>query len=136
LKHNLDTERRRQQLTKNLAFFKPALDDGLESRTRQRDSLLMARQVGQLGLRNFASATSLHGISSMAAKPESRAGAQLNISLAWERFLKRGSLVIEAKREYISKVVDYVRFMRGQQAFNAGRNIGDGIRRWVSANSS
>jgi hypothetical protein len=122
-------------LSKDLAFFKPRWLTTWDFAPDNQLRLLMERQVGQLVFRNFASSTSLNANIINGGNENLEPAASWNISLAWERhFWTRGSLVIEAKREYISKVVDYVPVYSGTQVFNAVGNIGDGTRDGVSIN--
>jgi len=78
-------------------------------------------QVGQLVFRNFASSTSLNGISSIAGNPNrsGRGGRGWNISLAWKAFLESMLAGDRSQSgEYLSKVVIIFLFFR-TQAFNA-----------------
>lgn len=122
-------------LTKDLAFFKPRWLTTWNPLPGNEIRLLMERKVGQLVFRNFASSTSLNGNIINGGNENLEPARSWNISLAWERhFWKRGSLVVEAKREFISKVVDYVPVYAGTQVFNAVGNIGNGTRDGVSIN--
>ncbi len=122
-------------LTKDLAFFKPRWLTTWNPMPDNEIRLLMERQVGQLVFRNFASSTLLNGNTINGGNQNLEPARSWNISLAWERhFWTRGSLVIEAKREFISKVVDYVPVYAGTQVFNAVGNIGNGVRDGVSTN--
>jgi len=123
-------------LTKDLSFFKPRWLTTWNPTPGSELRLLMERQVGQLVFRNFASSTSLNGNIINGGNKDLEPASSWNISLAWERhFWQRGSLVVEAKREYISKVVDFIPVYAGTQAFNAVGNIGDGIRDGISINT-
>ena len=122
-------------LTKDLSFFKPRWLTAWTPAPGDEIRLLMERQVGQLVFRNFASSTSLNGNIINGGNKNLEPASSWNISLAWERhFWTRGSLVIEAKREFISKVVDYIPVYAGTQAYNAVGNIGDGTRDGVAIN--
>jgi outer membrane receptor protein involved in Fe transport len=122
-------------LTKDLAFFKPRWLTTWNFLPRNELRLLMERQVGQLVFRNFASSTSLNGNTVNGGNKNLEPARSWNVSLAWEsHFWGRGSLVLEAKREFISKVVDYIPVFSGTQVFNAVGNIGDGVRDGVSTN--
>ena len=96
----------------------------------------MERQVGQLVFRDFASSTSLNSNIITGGNKNLEPARSWNISLAWERhFWKRASLVLEAKREFISKVVDRIPvFSANGQVFNAVGNIGNGMRDGLQVN--
>ena len=122
-------------LTKDLAFFKPRWLTTWNPKADNEIRLLMERQVGQLVFRNFASSTSLNGNVINGGNQNLEPASSWNISLAWEKhFWKRGSIVIEAKREFISKVVDFIPVYAGTQVFNAVGNIGNGVRDGISVN--
>jgi outer membrane receptor protein involved in Fe transport len=122
-------------LTKQLGFFKPRwlttwnLAPGHELR------LLMERQVGQLVFRDFASSTSLNSNTVTGGNKNLEPARSWNAGLAWEwHFWKRGSLVLEARREFISHVVDRVPVFAAGQVFNAVGNIGSGTRDGLQGN--
>ncbi len=122
-------------LTKDLAFFKPRWLTTWNPAPSQEFRLLMERAVGQLVFRNFASSTSLNGNTVNGGNKNLEPARSWNVSLAWEaHFWGHGSLVVEAKREFISKVVDYIPVFSGAQVFNAVGNIGNGVRDGVSTN--
>jgi hypothetical protein len=122
-------------LVKDLNFFKPRWLTAWNPAPGHEIRLLLERQVGQLVFRNFASSTSLNGNIINGGNKNLEPASSWNISLTWERhFWQRGSLSIEAKREYISKVVDNVPVYAGTQVFNAIGNIGDGVRDGVVSN--
>ena len=121
-------------LVKDLAFFKPRWLTTWDAMPGTELRLLMERQVGQLVFRDFASSTSLNGNTVNGGNKNLEPARSWNISLAWEQhFWKRASLVVEAKREFISKVVDRIPVSSGTQVFNATGNIGYGARDGVQA---
>ena len=122
-------------LTKDLAFFKPRWLTSWNPMPGHELRLLMERQVGQLVFRDFASSTSLNSNTVTGGNKNLEPARSWNISLAWEyHFWKRASLVVEAKREFISKVVDRIPVFSGTQVFNAVGNIGNGVRDGVQTN--
>jgi TonB dependent receptor len=122
-------------LTKDLAFFKPRWLTTWNPAPGHELRLLLERQVGQLVFRDFASSTSLNSNIVTGGNKNLEPAHSWNISLAWERhFWKRGSLVLEARREFISQVVDRVPVFAGGQVFNAVGNIGSGTRDTLQAN--
>src|SRR6185312_15027268 len=122
-------------LVKDLAFFKPRWLTTWNVMPGHELRLLMERQVGQLVFRDFASSTSLNSNTVTGGNKNLEPARSWNISLAWEyHFWKRASLVVEAKREFISKVVDRIPVFSGNQVFNAVGNIGNGVRDGVQTN--
>lgn len=122
-------------LTKDLAFFKPRWLTVWNPAPGHELRLLMERQVGQLVFRDFASSTSLNSNTVTGGNKNLEPARSWNISLAWEfHFWKRASLVVDVKREYISKVVDRIPVFAGNQVFNAVGNIGNGVRDGVQTN--
>jgi outer membrane receptor protein involved in Fe transport len=122
-------------LVKDLAFLKPRWLTTWNPAPGHELRLLLERQVGQLVFRDFASSTSLNSNIVTGGNKNLEPASSWNISLAWERhFWDRGSLVLEAKREYISDVVDKVPVFAGGQVFNAVGNIGDGTRNTLQTN--
>jgi outer membrane receptor protein involved in Fe transport len=95
----------------------------------------MERQVGQLVL-DFASSTSLNSDIITGGNKNLEPAHSWNISLAWERhFWDRGSLVLEARREFISQVKNgQIPVFAGSKVFNAVGNIGSGTRDTILTN--
>ena len=116
-------------LTKDLSFFKPRWLTTWNPAPGHELRLLMERQVGQLVFRDFASSTSLNSNIITGGNKNLEPAHSWNISLAWERhFWGRGSLVLEARREFVSQVVDRIPVFAGIKVFNAVGNIGNGTR--------
>jgi TonB dependent receptor len=123
------------RLTKDLAFFKPRWLTTWNPAPDHELRLLVERQVGQLVFRNFASSTSLNSDIVTGGNKNLEPAHSWNISLAWERhFWNRGSLVVEARHEIISQVVDRIPVFAGGQVFNAVGNIGNGTRETILTN--
>ncbi len=122
-------------LTKDLSFFKPRWLTTWNPAPGHELRLLMERQVGQLVFRDFASSTSLNSNIITGGNKNLEPAHSWNISLAWERhFWGRGSLVLEARREFISQVVDRIPVFAGTRVFNAVGNIGNGTRNTILTN--
>jgi hypothetical protein len=122
-------------LTKDLSFFKPRWLTTWNPASGHELRLLIERQVGQLVFRDFASSTSLNSNIITGGNKNLEPAHSWNISLAWERhFWDRGSLVLEARREFISQVVDRIPVFAGGTVFNAVGNIGNGIRDTLQTN--
>jgi len=116
-------------LVKDLSFLKPRWLTTWNPAPGHELRFLMERQVGQLVFREFASSTSLNSNIITGGNKNLEPARAWNISLAWERhFWQRGSFVLEARREFISHVVDRIPVFAGTRAFNAVGNIGSGTR--------
>jgi hypothetical protein len=122
-------------LNKDLSFFKPRWLTTWNPAPGHELRLLMERQVGQLVFRDFASSTSLNSNIITGGNKNLEPAHSWNISLAWERhFWGRGSLVLEARREFISQVVDRIPVFAAGRVFNAVGNIGNGTRDTILTN--
>ncbi len=122
-------------LTKHLSFFKPRWQTTWNFLPGNELRLLLERQVGQLVFRDFASSTSLNSNSVTGGNKNLVPARSWNISLTFQReVLGRGSISLEAKREFISSVVDRIPVFAGAQVFNAVGNIGYGVRDGLQAN--
>ena len=122
-------------LNRHLSFFKPRWLTTFNPFAGHELRLLLERQVGQLNFRDFASSTSLNSNVVNGGNKNLEPARSWNVSLAWEwHFWKRGSLVVEPKREFISHVVDRIPVFAGTQVFNAVGNIGGGTRDGIQAN--
>lgn len=122
-------------LTKDLSFFKPRWlttwnpADGHELR------FLLEREVGQLNFRNFAATTSLNTNIVNAGNKNLEPARSWIWSLTWERhFWGRASLLLEARQEHISHVVDHIPVFAGPAVFDAIGNIGSGRRDILEGN--
>lgn len=116
-------------LTKDLSYLKPRWLTTWNPAPGHELRLLAERQVGQLVFRDFASSTSLNSNIVTGGNKNLEPAHSWNISLAWEwHFWDRGSLVLDAKREFISQVVDRIPVFAGGQVYNAVGNIGSGTR--------
>jgi len=122
-------------LTKDLSFFKPRWQTTWNPAPGHELRLLMERRVGQLVFRDFASSTSLNSNIITGGNKNLEPAHSWNVSLAWERhFWGRGSLMLEARREFISQVVDRIPVFAGTRVFNAVGNIGNGTRDTILTN--
>jgi hypothetical protein len=121
-------------LIKDLSFFKPRWLTSWDFAPGHQLRFLIERQVGQLDFRDFASSTSLNSNIVTAGNENLEPWRSLIVSLTWERhFWDRASLVVEARREFVSHVVDHVPVFAGSRVFDAVGNIGNGLRDVVQA---
>ncbi len=122
-------------LVKDLAFLKPRWLTTWNTATGHELRLLLERQVGQLNFRNFASSTALNSNLVNAGNKNLEPDNSWVVALTWERhFWGRASLVLEARQEHISNVVDHVPVFAGARVFDAVGNIGSGRRDVVESN--
>lgn len=122
-------------LVKDLAFLKPRWLTTWNPAPGHELRLLLERQVGQLNFRNFASSTSLNSNLVNAGNKNLEPDNSWVVALTWERyFWGRASLVLEARQEHISNVVDHVPVFAGARVFDAVGNIGSGCRDVVESN--
>jgi hypothetical protein len=117
------------RLDKDLSFFKPRWLTSWDFAPGHALRFLVERQVGQLEFRNFASSTSLNSNIVTAGNKDLEPQRSLLVSLTWERhFWERASLAVEARREFVSHVVDHVPVFAGPSVYDAVGNIGSGLR--------
>jgi hypothetical protein len=115
-------------LVKDLSFFKPRWLTSWDFAPGHQLRFLIERQVGQLDFRDFASSTSLNSNTVTAGNKNLEPQRTLLVSLTWERhFWERASLVLEARREFVSHVVDHVPVFTPSRVFDAVGNIGNGL---------
>lgn len=122
-------------LTKDLSFWKPRWLTTWNPAPRHELRLLLERQVGQLNFRNFAASTSLNTNVVNAGNRNLEPDNSWIVALTWERhFWGRGSMVLEARQEHVSNVVDHVPVFAGGRVFDAVGNIGSGRRDILEVN--
>jgi len=122
-------------LVRHLSFFKPHWLTTWNIAPNHELRFLMDRVVGQLNFLDFAAQTSLNGNTITAGNKNLEPPRSWIVSLAWEQNLwERASVVVELRREIISKVVDHVPVFSGKQVFDAVGNIGYGVRDGISTN--
>ena len=116
-------------LVKDLAFLKPRWLTSWDFAAGHQLRFLVERQVGQLEFRDFASSTSLNSNVINAGNKNLEPDNSWVVALTLEKhFWGRGSLVLEARQEHISDVVDHVPVFGGTRVFDAVGNIGSGRR--------
>ncbi|WP_162314868.1 TonB-dependent receptor plug domain-containing protein [Pseudoxanthomonas yeongjuensis] len=121
-------------LSKSLSFLKPRLlatwaispADGLRG--------LIEREVGQLDFANFAGSASLTSGTVTAGNQDLEPDRLWRIEAAWEHRFVAGSLVVAARHEKISDVVDRIPTFTDLGVFDSVGNIGDGKRQELEAN--
>lgn len=116
-------------LIKDLSFFKPRWLTTWNPAEGHELRVLVERRVGQLNFRNFAATTSLNTNVVNAGNQNLEPERIWIASLTWEKhFWERGSLLLEARQEHITQVVDHVPVFGNAGVFDAIGNIGSGRR--------
>ncbi len=123
-------------LNKDLSYFKPRWLTTWDPAPGQELRLALERRVGQLELRDFSSSTSLNSNVVTAGNKNLVPTSNWRVALAWERhFWDRASLVLEARRNFVSDVTDHVPVSDGSGGiFDAVGNIGSGTIDVLEAN--
>lgn len=122
-------------LVKDFAFFKPRWLTTWNPNSRNEFRFMVQRLAGQLVFRDFAASTSLNTNLVTAGNKNLEPARAWEISAIWQaQILGKGTLVLEARREMISHVVDNVPVFAGARVFTATGNIGYGYRDGINAN--
>lgn len=111
-------------LVKQLAYLKPRLLATWSASARDRLRLLVEREVGQLDFDDFVSDPSLTGGTVTAGNRDLEPETLWRAELAWERSLGAGSIVLTARREWISDVIDRIAVVSTEGVFDSVGNIG------------
>lgn len=115
-------------LSKSLSFLKPRMLLRWTPSKRDEIRALVERVVGQLDFGDFVSSASLTGGNVTAGNKDLEPDSLWRSELAWEHHIGNGSVVLTARHEEISDVVDRVPVFDGASVFDAVGNIGDGKR--------
>ena len=116
------------QLSKTLGYLKPRLVAAWSPDAANQFRMRVEREVGQLNFNDFVAQASLNTDTGVTAgnvdlEPE-RAWV---VEVAYERrFWARGSVILTARRSYVSGVVDRGPVSSGGEVFDRPTNIGDG----------
>lgn len=115
-------------LQKSLSYLKPRLLLNFDASPRDRLRFLAEREVGQLDFEDFASEASVNGGTVTAGNENLEPGTLWLAEVAWERQVGEGSVVLTARQEWLSDVVDRIAVVAQEGVFDAVGNIGDGRR--------
>jgi len=116
-------------LSKSLSFIKPRLLVRWTPSSRDEIRALFERSVGQLDFGDFVSSASLTSGSVTAGNKDLEPDSLWRSELAWERRIGKGSVVVTARHESISDVVDRIPVFTDDGVYDAVGNIGSGRRR-------
>ncbi|HSI19978.1 MAG TPA: TonB-dependent receptor [Sphingomonas sp.] len=121
-------------LVKSLAFLKPRALATWSVGGNDTVRLLVEREVGQLDFADFVGAASLTSGTVTAGNQDLEPETLWRAEAAFEHRFGSGSLVLTARREWISNVVDRIPVVAGGTVFDAVGNIGSGRRDELEAN--
>lgn len=115
-------------LVKSLSYLKPRLLVTFAASPGDELRLLAEREVGQLDFADFVSAASLTSGTITAGNKDLVPESLWRIELAWEHRVGPGSIVLTARQERVSDVVDRVAVVSPEGIFDSAGNIGSGRR--------
>jgi outer membrane receptor protein involved in Fe transport len=118
-------------LRKSLSFIKPRLLVRWAPSPHDEIRALVERSVGQLDFADFVSSASLTGGTVTAGNKDLEPDSLWRTELAWERRIGKGSVVVTARHESISDVVDRIPVFTDEGVYDAVGNIGSGRRQEV-----
>ena len=118
-------------LRKSLSFIKPRLLVRWAPSPHDEIRALFERSVGQLDFADFVSSASLTGGTVTAGNKDLEPDSLWRTELAWERRIGKGSVVVTARHEAISDVVDRIPVFTDEGVYDAVGNIGSGRRQEV-----
>ncbi|MBS0478015.1 MAG: TonB-dependent receptor [Proteobacteria bacterium] len=113
---------------KSLAFLKPRFLARWSPSPSNEFRLLIEREVGQLDFGNFVSSASLSAGTVTAGNKDLEPDSLWRAELAWERRFGGGSIILTARREAVSNVIDRVPVFTPGGVYDAVGNIGSGQR--------
>lgn len=120
-------------MARSLAFLKPRFLATWSPVGPNLFRLLVEREVGQLDFADFVSSASLTTGTVTAGNKDLEPDSLWRFELAWERRIGNGSLVLTARHERISNVIDRIPVFTEGNVFDAVGNIGSGIRNELQA---
>ncbi|MFD0849087.1 TonB-dependent receptor domain-containing protein [Sphingosinicella xenopeptidilytica] len=118
-------------LRKSLSFIKPRLLVRWAPSPQDEIRALFERSVGQLDFADFVSSASLTGGTVTAGNKDLEPDSLWRSELAWEHRIGKGSVVVTARHEAISDVVDRIPVFTDEGVYDAVGNIGSGRRQEV-----
>ncbi len=116
------------ELEKTLVYPKPRALLTYEVSPATRFRVLVEREVGQLDFDDFVSDPSVSSETITAGNKDLEPESLWRFELAWEYQFGKGSVVLTAREERISDVVDSVPVIAPEGIFDAVGNIGSGRR--------
>lgn len=120
-------------MAKSLAFVKPRARLNWSPSPQHQLRLLIERDVGQLDFGNFVGAASLNAGTISAGNRDLEPDSLWRAEAAYELRLGKGSLLLTARREWISDLVDQLPIEVDGQIYDAVGNIGKARRDQIDA---
>lgn len=125
------------QLTKSVSYLKPRLLVSYTPTPNDRFRLQIERKVGQLDFEDFVSSPSLTSGTITAGNKDLEPDSLLRYELAWEHQIGNGSIVVAARHEAISDLIDRVVVVADDgSAFDSAGNIGNASRDEIEVNAN
>ena len=123
-------------LSKSLEFLKPRARVSWVPSDGQEVRALVEREVGQLDFADFVGVASLTGGTITAGNADLEPENLWRAEVAYDRRFGKGSVVLVARREWISDVVDQLPILINGNVFDAVGNIGKARRDEIEANAN
>ena len=123
-------------LKKHLSFLKPHALLTFDIKSNDEIRVLYERQVGQLNFNNYVSSVQLSSAQVMGGNPNLLPYSQWRTEVLWEHHFRSGSLVLTARQDSISNVVDRVALKSSAGLFDASGNIKSGKRQEFIASAN
>jgi len=116
------------QLVKSLAFLKPRARLNWSPVAGHQLRLTVEREVGQLDFSNFVASAAVGAGTVSAGNRDLEPDTLWRVELGYEHRFGAGSLVLAARREWISNLVDKLPVVVNNTVYDAVGNIGDAHR--------
>jgi outer membrane receptor protein involved in Fe transport len=114
---------------KSFFFPKPRLLVSYAPAEARQWRMLVERRVAQLDFEDFVTSTSLSADTVSAGNPDLEPDRSWVAELAWERQWRQdASLLLAARREWISKLIDHRAVLADGELLDGVGNIGEGVR--------
>ena len=121
-------------MTKTLSFPKPRARLTWAPTRHDQLRLLAEREVGQLDFADFVGSASITGGTVTAGNRDLEPDSLWRVEASYEHRFGTGSIVIAARHEWVSDVVDHLPVFANGTVFDAVGNIGKGKRDEIEAN--
>lgn len=120
-------------VSKSLAYLKPRLRLNWTPDPQGEFRLMFEREVGQLDFSDFVGAASLNSGTVTSGNEDLEPETLWRAELAYERRLGAASLVLTARREWISDLVDQMPIVTDGELYDSVGNIGSARRDEIEA---
>jgi outer membrane receptor protein involved in Fe transport len=113
-------------LTRVLNYWKPRIKASYKYDNNNTFRLLLTREAGQLNFSNYVTTVETKVNQVNGGNKNLKPQTYYQLELNWERSFRGGSLVLTARHQWISDVVDNIELVGVGGLFNAIGNIGGG----------